>query len=235
MPEENVTTAANTESVAASQSSETTQTTPAESSAVQQTQDVTQTQAFSHRLKEATTQAEQQARDAVIAELYGESHGIKTYADYQAAIQRQQQAAEAQQRGMDPQFYSEFQSMQQKLNTYERNSTLAQQDAALSADSNLGNFYTQHKAEIQQIANQYNTDYDTALTLLLRDKLPTLMSGAVSQAEQSTIQKLTNNAQSTPGALGAEGAEHKTGYSQLSATEKKALREKVLRGETTDF
>jgi hypothetical protein len=51
------------------------------------------------------------------------------------------------------------------------------------------------------------------------------------QKEQEAIQKLTQNAQSTPGSLGA-GAEHKTGYSNLSEADKKALRDRVLRGET---
>ena len=54
------------------------------------------------------------------------------------------------------------------------------------------------------------------------------------QKEQEVIQKLQQNAQSTPGALGA-GAEHKVGYSNLSAADKKALRDRVLRGETIEF
>jgi hypothetical protein len=50
------------------------------------------------------------------------------------------------------------------------------------------------------------------------------------QKEQEAITKLQQNALSTPGSLGA-GAEHKTGYSNLSSAEKKALRDRVLRGE----
>lgn len=54
------------------------------------------------------------------------------------------------------------------------------------------------------------------------------------QKEQEAIQKLQQNAQSTPGALGA-GAEHKAGYSNMSAADKKALRERVLRGENIEY
>lgn len=54
------------------------------------------------------------------------------------------------------------------------------------------------------------------------------------QKEQEAIQKLQQNAQSTPGALGA-GAEHKAGYANMSAADKKALRERVLRGENIEF
>ena len=52
--------------------------------------DVTTTQAFARRLKEATTKA----KDELIAEMYGESHGIHTYAEYQAALAREQAEAE---------------------------------------------------------------------------------------------------------------------------------------------
>lgn len=54
------------------------------------------------------------------------------------------------------------------------------------------------------------------------------------QKEQEAIQKLQQNAQSTPGALGA-GAEHKAGYANMSSADKKALRERVLRGENIEF
>lgn len=54
------------------------------------------------------------------------------------------------------------------------------------------------------------------------------------QKEQEAIQKLQQNARSTPGSLGA-GAEHKAGYANLSAADKKALRERVLRGENIEF
>jgi hypothetical protein len=54
------------------------------------------------------------------------------------------------------------------------------------------------------------------------------------QQEQAAIQKLQQNQLSSPGALGS-GADHITSYSQLSAQDKKALRERVLRGENVRF
>jgi hypothetical protein len=54
------------------------------------------------------------------------------------------------------------------------------------------------------------------------------------QKEQEAIQKLQQNQLSTPGALGS-GADHITSYSQLSAQDKKALRERVLRGENVQL
>lgn len=56
--------------------------------------------------------AESKARDSMIAEMYGESHGIKTYADYQKALAEQaQQEANAkfqEEHGVDPESIKPF-------------------------------------------------------------------------------------------------------------------------------
>jgi len=65
---------------------------------VQGQDDITQTQAFAHRLADATTKAEQRARDNLISEMYGESHGINTYAEYQQELDNQAMR----ERGVDP-------------------------------------------------------------------------------------------------------------------------------------
>lgn len=51
------------------------------------------------------------------------------------------------------------------------------------------------------------------------------------QIEAETIKKIQQNAVSSTGSLGQEGAEHNVGYSNMSAADKKALRDRVLRGE----
>ena len=55
------------------------------------------------------------------------------------------------------------------------------------------------------------------------------------QKEQEVIKKLQNNSKTSVGALDREGVNHNVGYSSMSAAEKKALRERVLRGETVQF
>jgi hypothetical protein len=69
---------------------------------------------------------------------------------------------------------------------------------------------------------------------LLHAYLELNFSKLAQQKEQEVIQKLQQNTLSTPGSLGA-GAEHKTGYSNLSSSDKKALRERVLRGEQIEL
>jgi hypothetical protein len=70
---------------------------------------------------------------------------------------------------------------------------------------------------------------------LLDAYLRTSFKSLSQQKEQEAIQKLQQNQMSSPGALGQEGSDHKTSYSQLSTQEKAALREKVLRGEATNL
>lgn len=58
-----------------------------------------------------------------------------------------------------------------------------------------------------------------------------LKSVDTKKIEAETIKKIQQNAATSTGSLAQEGAEHKAGYSQMTAEQKKALRDKVLRGE----
>lgn len=55
------------------------------------------------------------------------------------------------------------------------------------------------------------------------------------QKEQEVIQKIQSNSNASVGALDREGVQPKSGYSALSPSEKKALRERVLRGENVQI
>lgn len=69
---------------------------------VQGEQDITQTQAFAHRLKEATERARQEARDSWIAEQGYEWNGkpIKTEAEYKQAIKEKELFESYQSKGL---------------------------------------------------------------------------------------------------------------------------------------
>lgn len=151
-------------------------------------------------------QAEQKAMDKVIAEIYG-SQGIHTYADYQEALRRQQMEQEAQQRGIDPEFYNEFSSVREELDSIKREKTLMQQEQMLSNDPKVGTLFNEWKAEVKDLANQYSVDYDTAFTILARERIADVMSSQRTKAEQQAIQGLQTNAQTTPGSLSSGGNE----------------------------
>lgn len=64
---------------------------PAEVAAPKQKEKPVQTQDENAKIAAARRAAEMKARDDLIAEMYGESHNIRTYADYQKALEAQRQ------------------------------------------------------------------------------------------------------------------------------------------------
>ena len=213
---------------------ETTQGTSVENSAVAEQKPVqdSQTNAAFAQMRREAEQYKREVDEAnkIIADLYAE-HGINDLTALKQAYQQRKQAQEAQKVGVDPQFYQQFQTMEQKLNAIEREKTLVQQDTALASDPNLGELYKQFKPEVQQLANQYSVDYDAAFTLILREKLPTLLSGTKTQAEQSAIQKLTQNAQASTGSLSGGDVDHNTSIAKMPKSDFSKLVEQVKRGE----
>jgi hypothetical protein len=181
--------------------------------------DVSQTQAFAHRLKEETTKA----RDTVIAEMGYQWNGkpITTYAEYQTAIKEQQAAEEAQKLNIDPNFYNEFVGLKDKVSQFEtekqqlqQEKIFTQQETALKSDPVTKDFYTQWESEIKEKAKSYGCDLDTAFTLKIRESLADITKGVATKAEQSAIQKLANNAASSPGSLGDGGDGSKTFFTK---------------------
>jgi hypothetical protein len=222
------------------QATETQQSNPAEGVTEQATaapvQDRETNAAFAQMRREAE-QAKRE-RDQAIADIYGQSHGITTWDQYQQAKAQAEAEQKAQQMGVDPRFYQEFEGVKQKLSFYEQQAqqmqhekTLMQQDQNLSNDPNVGEFYNQYKDEVKTLANAAKCDYDIALTMLLRDKIPQLLNSTKSTAEQDAVKRLINNSQSSPGALSQGGANQTNSISSMSKSDFAKLQEQVLRGE----
>ena len=55
------------------------------------------------------------------------------------------------------------------------------------------------------------------------------------QTEAETIKKIQQNGATATGSLGAEGAEHKTGFASLSKAEQRRMIEEVKQGKRTSF
>ena len=93
-------------------------------------EDITQTQAFSKRLKEETTKAYQKAQDELIAQMYGESHGIYTKKQYDEAVKKAQEEQEIQNhidKGIDPEIARELAEMKKFKQQYEQEIQTKQQ------------------------------------------------------------------------------------------------------------
>lgn len=178
-------------------------------------------------------EAEIRARDNMIAEMNMEWNGqpIKTYSDYQKAIKEKQLMEEAQQRGIDPQAYTETQLLREEVASYRRESMLTQQDYELSADPIKGDLYNSWKDDIRQLADTHGCDLNTAFSVMLTDRIGEVLSMNQKKIQQETISKINENQSSTPGSLGASGEQPSLDAWTMSDNDFEAMKAKALRGE----
>ena len=135
----------------------------------------TDTQAFAHRLKEKTAEAEKAAFDkvnAVIAKLGGvtpEGTPIETFEDLQRTLDYQEMQAKAAEQNVPVEVYSRLTQAEQDaleaknmLSEYQRRDALAAEAETLAVDPKWGDFYKAHEADIKAAADQFNCDLGTA-------------------------------------------------------------------------
>ena len=135
----------------------------------------TDTQAFAHRLKEKTAEAEKAAFDkvnAVIAKLGGvtpEGTPIETFEDLQRTLDYQEMQAKAAEQNVPVELYSRLTQAEQDaleaknmLSEYQRRDALAAEAETLAVDPKWGDFYKAHEADIKAAADQFNCDLGTA-------------------------------------------------------------------------
>lgn len=142
----------------------------------------TDTQAFAHRLKEKTAEAEKAAFDkvnAVIAKLGGvtpEGTPIETFEDLQRTLDYQEMQAKAAEQNVPVELYSRLTQAEQDaleaknmLSEYQRKDAIAKEAETLAADPKWGTFYKAHEADIKAAADQFKCDLGTA-KLIVYDK-----------------------------------------------------------------
>ena len=135
----------------------------------------TDTQAFAHRLKEKTAEAEKAAFDkvnAVIAKLGGvtpEGTPILTYEDLQRTLDYQEMQEKAAEQNVPVELYSRLTQAEQDaleaknmLSEYQRKDALAKEAETLAVDPKWGDFYKAHEADIKAAADQFKCDLGTA-------------------------------------------------------------------------
>lgn len=142
----------------------------------------TDTQAFAHRLKEKTAEAEKAAFDkvnAVIAKLGGvtpEGTPIETFEDLQRTLDYQEMQAKAAEQNVPVELYSRLTQAEQDaleaknmLSEYQRKDAIAKEAETLATDPKWGTFYKAHEADIKAAADQFKCDLGTA-KLIVYDK-----------------------------------------------------------------
>lgn len=143
----------------------------------------TETQAFSRRLKEKTTEAEKAAADRfnhLVARLGGvtpEGNPIQTVEDLERALDYQEMQAEAQRQNVPVEVLSRLSQAEKDaleaknmLSEYQRKEAMAKEAEAIAADPKWGEFYKTNEADIKAAAEQFKCDLGTA-KLIVYDKV----------------------------------------------------------------
>lgn len=153
-------------------------------------------------------------------------YGYDSLDEYFSAIEQQKLEEEAQSRGVDPGFYRQFMQMQQELSQYKRQSTFAQQDNVLRGEP----FYTDWRDEVYGLAEQLDTDLETAYTIILRQRIKDVLETSKRQGEQSAIKNMVNRDRASVGPISGGAPNIKTDFWKMSDTEFKEMLNKAKMG-----
>lgn len=170
-------------------------------------------------------EAETRAKDATIRELSGGQ--FNSYAEYQDYVRQQNEAAQAQQLGVDPAFLNKVNSLESELTTLRQE----REANALANDPVHGGYFKQWEGDIKQLAQAAGCSLRTAYSVMLERNLPNLISGMKTAGQQDAITKLTQTDQTSPGSLSSEAAGSAKSVSNMSKSDFAKLQEEVLRGE----
>ena len=80
--------------------------------------------------------------------------------------------ADAATNNVDPKLWGEFQSMKDELSSFKQNQTMLQQKTSLADKP----FYKEWENEVEAMAKSWNTDYETAYTLISQQRLPEILA-----------------------------------------------------------
>lgn len=129
--------------------------------------------------------------------------------------------------------------LKQKLNEYEQQmQSVREREAMLQVEQQLADLRAKHQDFDQYKDRAFDLAINSGYKLEDAYKLASYedkLANISKQTEADTIRKLQDNASSTPGALGAEGAEHKTGFAAMSKDEQRKFIEDVKAGRRTSF
>ena len=196
-------------------------------------QDVTQTQVFAQRLKEEKTKAQ----DEMIANMYGESHGIYTKVDYDNAVKQAERdsqiQAESEKQGVSEDLIRRLRDLEDSNNStkaekeqYQKQLAMITEHETLSKDATFKDYYSEHVDEIKESAKNFNVDLTTAMLLSIKDNFKSISS----KAEQKAINSIIKNGKSSTGSLNAGGEQRSESIYDLSNADFKKMQNEVMNG-----
>lgn len=171
--------------------------------------------AFAARLKDATAKERDKARDELIAEMYGETYGIRKYAEYQKAVEQQRRQAEVQQyandNGMTEEEAKEKLEDKQRLQSVESELKLTKRMMSLDkekAPHKDKKYFKELEAEVDQLVidnaqRGVDISWEAAFTFIRGGKVDEFENQAVSSAVKSTVANIHDRAKR--GVVSADG------------------------------
>lgn len=208
-----------------------------------------QSQEENARFAEVRRKAEQEAQDKLIAEMYGESHGIYTKADYDKAVKEQKEREMLERmrtEEVDPTeiknaLYKEWESSdprikeyeQIKAETYTQNQLkeLNEELKELDLDIEIKTLDDLVKLDNSEKIIDYVSKGKTLSEAYFLANKKTLIQKEAEKVRKDTLEKTLSLKGSSPGALDqSAGTEHKDSYSTMSAEDFEKLKEDVLMG-----
>lgn len=186
-------------------------------------------------------EAETKAKDQMISEMYGESHGIHTYAEYKRLLVAQKAGVDPdalmplfeEWKQTDPEYQS-FKESQTKMQANETLSHLNNELKEIGLDLQIKDLTTEELSKlpnIKKINDYMDKGHDLTEAFFLANKKE-VIDRRVKQVEAETIKKLQANATASPGALGTNGDEAiATNVWSMGNEDFKTMKERVLRGE----
>ena len=89
-----------------------------------------------------------------------------------AELSKNKIEADATANNVDPKLWGEFQSMKDELSSYKQNQTMLQQKTSLADKP----FFKEWESEVEAGAKSWNTDYETAYTLISQQRMPEILA-----------------------------------------------------------
>ncbi|MHC1722739.1 MAG: hypothetical protein AB9836_05990 [Aminipila sp.] len=198
---------------------------------VQGEPDITQTQAFSRRLKEETEKARMEIEDSMYASMYGE-YGITSKAEYDQAIAEQQEQAIREKYGEEEadeiidaiRFREENQPLIEQQREKER---LYSEWTELTSEHKDIKDFTQVPNEAWQLSADKGIPLLDAYNRVWIKNQAALIEKTKFETEQETIKNINNNAATSAGSAAGGAQPQRKPVSEMTSEEFEAYKDEI--------
>lgn len=189
-----------------------------------QHEDVTQTQAFSHRLTESVD------REIAGLGLTNEFNGqpIRTKADLRAWNRMR----EAEAAGRDPESAATEAGLRDELSAYR----MREQEAEIKADPDLAPYYDEFRDDILEVCEMAQADgrevnLAAATRAVMSQNMGTILQRTRDAARQETIKNYDSKSKASPGSIGGSETSPPLDYASMSDEQFEDVMRQAVRGE----